>query len=61
MNASQVPEQDLDLTEMAVRLIRRAPENARAVDIEAGMAEADPAADPEKVRRCLGHAARLFG
>jgi hypothetical protein len=61
MNARHVPEDDLELTATAVRLIRRASPESRAADIEREMAEELPGADPDKVRRCLGHAARLFG
>ena len=60
MNAAQIPERDLELTTTAIRLIRRAPDDARAADIERQMAEMDPSADADTVRRCLGHAGRLL-
>lgn len=60
MNASQIPEHDLELTAHAVRLIRAAPEGARAADIERGMAAEAPDAPDGQVRRCLVHAARMM-
>ena len=60
MNASQIPERDLEMTAHAVRLIRAAPEGTRAADIERDMAAQDPGAEDAQIRRCLGYAARMM-
>jgi len=60
MNARDVPGDDLAMTETVVRALRAADEDTRACDIADVVWRSHPDAAEADVRRCMGHAARLY-
>ena len=61
MTARDIPGDDLAMTDTVVRAMRAAGEGTRAVDIADVVARSHPDAAESDVRRCMGHAARLYG
>lgn len=60
MKASDIPEDDLEITASVVRRARAAPPGARAAGIRQAIVDDFPDATDETVRRCFGHAARML-